>query len=199
MKKLNKAFLLIGLALTLVSRLPAQSLSKADSPTRLSLEIDPATFFFSGYGFHLRVQPKNSQRLLLGAGAYAMNLPKVLVNLNPENKNEGWNVRINQGYGLFAEYHFAEVNRKWFVGSQMGVQQFKIGKENLAESSKYTNILAMGYLCYTLRPFQNGLYFKPWFGAGYTRKVSGTSNLAKSEYAIAPLTAFATLHLGYTF
>jgi len=169
------------------------------SETEFSIEIDPATFAFSGYGFHLRVKQKNSERFLMGIGAYAMDMPDALVDFNKNNKGKGWNVRLNQGYGVFGEHHFSEVNKKWFVGAQTGIQEYKIENETVAGSEKFTNILAMGYFGYTIKPFKNNLYIKPWAGIGYTSKISGNNTLGALEYDIAPITMFVTLHIGYTF
>ncbi|HHB52127.1 MAG TPA: hypothetical protein ENK75_03665, partial [Saprospiraceae bacterium] len=112
--------------------------------TEISFEIDPSTFAFKGYGIHLRVKPKGSDHLVLGIGTYAMDFPSVFVDLNKENKDKGWDVRLNQGYGLFTEYHFSEVNKKWFLGGQLALQEYKIKKEALEGDNKYSNLLLMG-------------------------------------------------------
>ncbi len=172
---------------------------KTNEHTKLSIEIDPATFILDGYSMHVRIQPKNCNHLLLGFGTYALDLPDLLVNFNKKNKGKGWNTRINQGYSLFAEHHFTEVNNKWFVGTQIGIQEFKIEKETINRNKKFTSILAMSYLGYTLKPFKNNLYIKPWAGIGYTSKISGNNKIEAFEYDIAPITLFLTLHVGYTF
>lgn len=169
--------------------------------TRISVEIDPATFAFKGFGVHLRIQPKSSEHLLIGVGAYAMNMPDILVNLNKENRDKGWSLRLNQGFGLFGEYHFSEVNKGLFAGGQVGIQQYKIeleGQESIGDS-KYSNGLAMGYLGYTFAPFKHNLYIKPWAGIGYTSQIAGDNTVGSAKYDIAPITMFATLHIGYTF
>jgi hypothetical protein len=167
--------------------------------TKFSLEIDPATFAFKGYGVHLRIQPKKSQHYLFGIGAYAMDMPDVLVNFNKKNKDKGWKVRLNQGASIFGEYHFSQVNSKWFLGMQLGIQEHKVTHTNYEESIKFKNILAMGYFGYSIKPFKNNLYIKPWAGIGYTSKISGNNRVETTEYDIAPITTFATLHVGYTF
>jgi hypothetical protein len=57
----------------------AQDTKQDSSKIEFSVEIDPLTFGLNGYGVHVRIKPKNSQHLLLGAGAYAMDFPSVLV------------------------------------------------------------------------------------------------------------------------
>lgn len=177
----------------------AQTGEQEENKTKFSFEIDPATFAFGGYSAHLRIQPKNSKHYLFGFGVYAMDLPDPFVNINKNNRDEGWKVRINQGYGLFGEHHFTEVNKKWFVGSQLSVQEFKIEKDFTDGNEKFTNLLFMVYGGYTWKPFKNNLYLKPWGGVGYTTKISGENTLGNNEYDISPISVFATLHIGYTF
>jgi hypothetical protein len=186
-------------SLILVGSLKSQSLKAQEQKAKWSIEVDPATFVFNGYSAHLRVQPKHSKHLLVGAGVYAMDLPDLIVNLNSNNKDQGWKSRIDLGYGLFAEHYFSEVNRKWFIGGQLSIQNFKLEKENTPGSSSYSNGLIMAYGGYSWAPFQFPLYLKFWAGLGYTSKISGENDLEGIEYDIAPLTSFATLHIGYTF
>lgn len=192
----NLILFVVGLfSLTLVN---AQELEKPER-SRISLEIDPATFAFGGYSAHLRFQPKGSRHLLLGLGTYAMDMPSFLVDLNAENKGEDWDLRIKQAYGLFGEHHFSEVNRKWFVGAQLGLQEFRIGKGKLEVEEEYTNALLMAYGGYTWKPFKAPFYIKTWAGMGYTSKVSGENRLGDEEYDISPITMFMTVHLGWSF
>ena len=177
----------------------SQNANLQHKKARFSLEIDPATFVFKGYSAHLRIQPKRSDHYLFGLGMYAMDMPSFFVDLNDKNKNKGWGVRINQGYGLFGEYHFTQVNRRWFIGSQISLQEYKIEQAEIEGYSQYQNFLLMGYGGYTLQPFTLPIYFKAWGGIGYTSKVSGTNILEGLEYDISPISMFATLHVGYTF
>ena len=199
MKKVSKLLLTAVLATVMSASVYAQeSDTTSSSKTEYSLEIDPLTFGLNGYGIHLRIKPKNSQHLLLGIGAYAMDFPSVLVDLNENNKGMGWHVRLNQGYGLFGEYHFSEVNKKWFVGAQLAYQEFKIEKDFYDGESKFSNVLVMGMGGYTLQPFEFPLYFKFWGGVGYTDKVSGENTIGNAEYDISPVLLFGALHIGYT-
>lgn len=197
MNKLRKV--LLAVLPMIVMSISAYAQDSSPGKTRFSIETDPSTFAFNGYAFHLRIQPKNSNHLLLGAGTYAMDFPDVLVNLNAKNKDAGWNVRLNQGYGLFGEYHFSEVNKKWYVGGQVALQEYKIKKDAYEGDGKYSNILLMGLGGYTLQPFDFPLYFKIWGGVGYTGKISGENTIADSEYDISPFLVFGALHIGYTF
>jgi len=166
---------------------------------KVSAEIDPNTFVFNGYSAHLRLQSMKNEHLLVGVGTYAMNLPSAIVDFNPNNKDEGWKVRINQGYSMFGEYHFRKVNNGFFLGSQIGIQQFKVEKDGVAGSEKFINLLAMGYAGYTIPLWKSGFYVKPWAGLGYTKKLSGINRVGDQTYDIAPITMFATFHVGYTF
>jgi hypothetical protein len=190
-------FLVLGF-LAFTTTMNAQGFEKPDR-NRISIEIDPATFAFGGYSAHLRIQPKGNQHLLLGLGTYAMDMPSFLVDLNAENKGENWDVRIRQAYGLFGEHHFSEVNRKWFIGAQAGVQAFRVEKESVEGKGEFTNLLLMGYGGYTWKPFDNPFYIKTWAGMGYTAKMSGENRLGKEEYDVSPITMFVTVHLGWSF
>jgi hypothetical protein len=179
--------------------LPAQNVEGEEPRTRIAVEIDPATFAFNGYSAHLRIQPKSSTQLLFGPGIYAMDMPDLIININENNKDKGWEVRLNQGLGVFAEYHFTEVNNKWFVGAQASMQEYKIENTSYNGNQKFTNALLMGYGGYSIQPFDFPVYFKAWGGLGYTSKISGSPMLGEQEYDIAPISMFATLHLGYIF
>lgn len=180
------------------TELKAQDKTMEDKTT-FSIETDPSTFAFKGYAFHIRIKPKNSKHLVIGAGTYALDLPSILVDMNANNKDKGWNVRINGAYSLFGEYYFKEANSKWYVGLQAGIQNYKNSNDNIStKESKYSNLLLMPFIGYNWQPFKFPLYFKPWFGLGYTSKVSGSNSIDNLDYNISPLIPFVTLHLGYT-
>lgn len=199
MKKSSKVIFALLLMISMSISISAQKIETINK-TKFSIEVDPATFAFKGYGIHLRVQPKNSEHLLLGAGVYAMDFPDLIVDFNPKNKNKGWDVRLNQGAGLFGEYHFSEVNKKWFVGTQLALQEYEIEKTNEVASEKFNTFLSLGYGGYTIQPFKNiGFYIKTWAGVGYTTQTGGENKLGDSVYEVSPVLLFAAIHLGYTF
>lgn len=168
--------------------------------TTISIETDPSTFLFNGYAFHVRVKPKFSKHLLIGGGTYALNFPELLVDMNPSNKDKGWEVRINSAYSIFGEYYFKQANNKTFVGLQVGVQNFLLKNTNhQSTKSKYANLIVMPSLGYNWQPFKFPLYIKPWIGLGYTTKISGNNTLDDKQYAISNVVPFVTMHLGYTF
>lgn len=182
-----------------VSQMQAQD-TAAQSKTTFSIETDPSTFAFGGYAVHFRIKAKNSKHLVFGAGAYSLDLPSVLVDMNKENKDKGWNVRINHAYSLFGEYYLKEANTAWFLGLQVGIQNFKNTNDMVAgKESKYSNSIIMPSVGYNWQPFQFPMYLKPWFGVGYTSKLSGSNSIDDLHYTISPLVPFITLHIGYTF
>jgi len=176
------------------------TIQNTKNKTTFSIETDPSTFALGGYAIHIRIKPKNSQHLLIGAGSYATDFPGFLVNMNSENKDKGWNVRINSAYSLFGEYYFKEANSKWFLGLQAGVQNYKNSNDNVPnQESKYSNLLIMPSIGYNWAPFSFPLYVKPWFGIGYTSKISGSNSIGDLTYDISPIVPFIALHIGYTF
>lgn len=181
-----------------INPLAGQELEDSKKRSQLSIEIDPATFAFEGYGLHVRYSPEDCTHLLFGVGVYAMNMPDELVNFNSRNKDMGWDVRLDNGLGIFAEHHFSTVNSGWFAGLQSGIQEYEISLENPDRTEGFTNLLLMSYGGYTWQ-WENGIYIKPWAGFGYTSKISGSNSIGEKEYDIAPLAMFATLHIGYSF
>lgn len=199
MKTMIKLTSIALLLLAIHSTLLAQNTNKTNSTT-YSIETDPSTFVLKGYAIHFRIKPKNSKHVVIGAGAYGLNLPNVMVDLNKNNREKGWDVRINSAFSFFGEYYFKKPNSKWFVGLQIGVQNYRITNKNIAnKESTYSNILVMPSIGYTWQPFKFPLYMKPWLGIGYTSKIFGTNSIDNLTYEISPLVPFVTLHIGYTF
>lgn len=198
-----KTPLLISAILVLLSismqKAEAQT-SESTGKTTWSVETDPATFAFKGYALHLRVKPSFSENWVLGAGIYAMDFPSFMVDLNKKNKNEGWNVRISGALSFFGEYYLKQANNAWFLGFQGGVQNFENTNDHSgSKKSDYSVLLLMPSAGYTWKPFEIPLYFKPWMGIGYTSKLSGSTKIDSRDYDLSPVTAFVTLHIGYTF
>ncbi len=166
----------------------------------LSVELDPVAFLLDGYSVHLRYRPMFSERFLLGVGAYAMDLPEVLVDVNSANRDRGWNARIRSAYTLHAELYAREVNAGWFIGEQVGFQNFRISnhRENGGHAD-FSAFIAMTYGGYSWSPRNRLLYVKPWIGLGFTDKIDGISHIGSSRYKVGLLFPMAALHVGYTF
>lgn len=171
-----------------------------DYSSRLSAEIDPVTFLYKGYSFHLRYQPMFSERFLIGAGTYAMDLPETFVDFNTANRDRGWNVRIRSAYFLHGEFYVTEANHRWFIGEQIGFQRFMVSNDREARgSARFNNLLLLTYIGYSWHPYKGSFYIKPWVGLGYTTKVDGLNTVGSMKYDISPLYGFFTVHVGYSF
>ena len=175
--------------------------ARGQSKPVLSVETDPATFVFGGYAFHLRGAPAAASHWVFGLGAYAMNFPDLFVDLNPENRDEGWEVRLQRGWGFFAEYYFDPRRRGWYVGGQLATQRFHVRNEAApGAKGRFTNVLIMGQAGYRWFPLgARTLYVQPWAGLGYTSPVSGDRRAGGERYDVAPILPFFTVHLGYEF
>jgi hypothetical protein len=173
----------------------------AQSKTKFSIETDPSTFALKGYAIHIRIQPASCKRFLIGAGSYGLTLPDKMVDLNKNNRSEGWDVKIKSAYALYGEYYFKEANRGWFVGEQVGLQNFKISndQEQSAVAADFRNLLLLTYIGYSWHPYKGRFYIKPWAGLGYTNKITGSTTVGTKVYDVAPLFPFVTFHVGYTF
>lgn len=168
--------------------------------SRLSLEIDPVAFVLKGYSLHVRYQPMFSERLLIGVGTYGLDLPETIVDLNKENRDRGWNVRIRSAYFLHGEFYPRKANYGWFLGEQIGFQSYKVS--NTAEaggSASFNTILLMTYAGYSWHPYKGSFYIKPWIGLGFTDKIDGINRVGSAKFDVGPLYPFFTFHAGYTF
>lgn len=198
--KIKTAIAVSTLLFSLTSNVSLAQESKPENRTTISIETDPSTFAFKGYAFHFRIKPKNSKHLSIGAGTYALDFPSFLIDMNKENKDQGWKIRIQSAYSIFSEYYFKEANKKWFVGLQAGVQNYKNTNDSISgKKSEYSNFLIMPSIGYNWTPFKFPLYIKPWLGIGYTTKISGSNVIDNKTYNISPLVPFLTFHVGYTF
>ena len=169
--------------------------------TEIAIETDPSAFVLKGYSLHVRIKPAACEKWMLGAGTYGLDLPELLVGLNPDNRDEGWETRIRSAYSLFGEFYFKEANQRWFLGEQIGVQNFKVSNRSEGEmqTARFSNLLLMAYFGYSWHPGKGSFYIKPWAGLGYTRKISGSTDAAGMRYDVAPIFPFITFHAGYTF
>ena len=171
-----------------------------DYRSRFSVEVDPITFLFKGHSLQLRYQPMFSERFLLGAGTYGLDLPEVMVDLNRINRDQGWNVRIRSAYFLYGELYATEANDGWFIGEQVGFQSFKVTNDrDERASARFNNLLFLTYVGYSWHPYKGSFYIKPWIGLGLTEKVDGLNTVGTMRYDVSPLFGFLTFHFGYTF
>ncbi len=171
----------------------------AQDKNEFSIETDPATYLFKGYALHGRWSPAHTPHWRLGLGAYAMDFPKILVDLNPKNAGKDWDVRLLNGIGLFTEYFLKKDRQGWFGGIQTALQRYELKQPEKPGKARYDILLIMPYAGYRWFPGQSGLYITPWMGLGYARKISGTVHLAGKTFDVAPLVPFITVHIGYTF
>ncbi len=168
--------------------------------SRLSIELDPTTFLLSGYSFHLRYQPMFSERLIIGGGTYGLDLPELFANLNNENRDKGWQARIRSAYAIYGEMYLTKANLGWFVGEQIGFQNFSVSNDReVSGATRFSNMLFMTYVGYSWHPYKGSFYIKPWAGLGITGKVDGISKIGDMKYDISPLFPFMSVHIGYSF
>ena len=171
-----------------------------DYSSRLSVEIDPVTFILKGHSFHLRYQPMFTEKFLIGIGAYAMNLPEPVLNMNSENRDKGWEVRIRSAYLLYGELYPKRANHGWFIGEQIGFQSFRVSNDREESGfAEFNSVLLMTYVGYSWHPYKGSFYIKPWIGLGLSEKVDGINTVGTLRYDVGPLFPFFTVHMGYTF
>lgn len=165
---------------------------------QFSVETDPATLAFNGYAAHIRMAPKQWENWSLGLGVYALDIPNFM--LTADNKDKGWNSRLQRGIGLFAEYYLNQSRQGWFFGAQLAKQDYALSKDSNNSETVYSNQLLMLHSGYRWYPAStNAWYVQPWLGLGYTRTSAGHASLAGEQFHISHFIPFATVHLGYEF
>lgn len=163
-----------------------------------SVEIDPSTFAFGGHAFHVRWSPAALPDWRFGVGHYAMDFPHVFVEMLPSNRDEGWNQRLDQGIGVFAERAIRPRGNA-ILGLQLAVQRYELDRDGTAGKVDYNTFLAMPYAGLRWRPRGGAFYVMPWAGLGWSTKLSGTTELGGEDFTLAAIVPFATMHLGYSF
>lgn len=179
--------------------------------TNVTIEVDPIPIALGGFSAHFGLAHKKSKHMVYGISlAYGIKMPDAIINLNNKNKDQGWNVRINQGMGLWMNYHFKEPLNGWFAGLQVFTQELELQNDDFPGESDRTNTLnttlQFGYIWY---PFKNtGLFLRPWAGLGYQtvidgsfepEKVDADLDIGDKTYDLNPWMPFATVHIGYSF
>ncbi|MCB9559189.1 MAG: hypothetical protein H6709_24305 [Kofleriaceae bacterium] len=160
------------------------------------VETDPATFALGGFAAHLRVRP-GPRHLVVGAGAYALDLPALLVDARAANRDAGWQVRLTGAAG-FVDHYLAAAPRGWFVGVEVAVQRYRYRNDDVPGMEAATvDLLVMPRAGYQWRPFAAGFYVLPWLGLGYAAEVAGDRRVGDREYAASPVVPYAAVHLGW--
>lgn len=193
-----------SLALLPLLAAPARTQSipirEAPDPGRVLLETDPATFALNGYSAHARIELGGDSKWVAGAGVYALDFPKAMVDLDSSNRGQGWDVRLKFGAGMFLDRFFSRRRDGWFLGVQAASQQVRLRNSRSGPGEvQYTSLLLMPRTGYLWKPGSSGFYLMPWVGVGYADKLSGETRLAGAEYHVSKVLAFATVHMGWQF
>ena len=177
--------------------------------TEFILEIDPLPYLLGGVGGHIGWSPKNTGKITMGLGFVAKpEFPDAFINQNSKNKDQGWQLKVNQGMGIWGQYYLKEQNQGWFTGIQLFTQEIQLTNTNYPGETDRTNTLLIavqgGYVWY---PFsKHNFYLRPWGGLGYQTTISPTFEpdkvdpdlqIGNKKYYLAGIMPFATLHLGY--
>lgn len=161
-----------------------------------AIEIDPSTYAFDGYSVHIKKQFDAVPNVQFGIGVYAMDFPDIFVDLHKNNKNKGWDVRLDNGIGLFADIYNDEHLSGWFYGGQIAFQKYDI--TNVPGSNSYDTVMFMGHGGYKY-DIDTHWYLKFWGGVGFSHKISGSNVVGNLEYNVPNIVPFGAVHIGYSF
>jgi hypothetical protein len=175
------------------------------------LETDPIPLALGGFSLHAGFAPEELPHFIFGLSAIAgLTFPDFFINLEEENKNQGWKLKVNQGAGLWTHYYFSVNREGLFVGAQLFTQELLLTNDTYPDESDRTNTL-MGALQagYMFFPFkENNFYIRPWGGFGYQDVITPTFEpenvdpdlkIGDKEFTLTKFAPFITVHFGYAF
>ncbi len=198
-------------SLLIILTVSVYSQDKEPQRSRFYIETDPLPLFLGGVSGHFGWSPAKLPSFTFGLGlAGGIEYPDAFINMTEENRDQGWEVRINQGMGIWAHYHFSDDRNGWFAGIQLFTQEMRLKNADFPGETDDTNTVMMslqgGYLWY---PFSKaGFYLRPWGGFGFQSTVSGSFEpdrvdpdliVGDKGFVLARFMPFATVHIGYSF
>lgn len=164
----------------------------------LSVEIDPATFVFSGYAAHFKYHFAESWEL--GVGTYAMTFPHILGGLAISPNPSTTTLKISSAYGLFLDRYLFEKNEGLFIGFQLATHNYELSDSgNAGVTTNYKATLFMPRLGYKYQFKNSGIYLLPWVGVGSLTPSESNPTVGLQNYKVNSVLPFATLHFGYSF
>lgn len=169
----------------------------AAAPT-VMVETDPSTFALGGFAAHARVAPRQSH-WIGGLGAYALDLPQVLVGLDAANRDQGWHVRLQLGAAAFVDYAFAGEARGWFVGVEAALQRYRYTRDAMPGAATALDAVVMPRAGYRWQPWTSGFYVLPWLGVGYQGQLTGARTVADRTYRLGHVVPYAAVHVGWAW
>lgn len=197
----NRARVVTALAVALMLGGAMQSTARAEGELRgvrawrPRIDIEPAAWFLHGYSVHVGVQPPAFPRVLLSTGAYAFDMPGMLMTMTGEDP-QMWDGRLTFGAGAFADVFVGEhVDRGWVLGGQLGFQRYEVVDRMSGGRQAFDCALVLLRGGYEWHPRGIGGYVFPWAGVAITPEVGGDSG----TYDPRPLVPYVTLDLGWRF
>ena len=194
----------MGLLLTLLgfdsATAHAEDAAPESRPSVVSamVEIDPMPFALSGHAVHIRLPIPSVPGLVVSAGTYGMEFPGIFTDINSKNRDEGWHPEIDRAYAAFADYHFSGKPEGLFVGMQLAYQDFELERDESDERRDYGVILVMARVGTLWKPFDSGFFLLPWAGLfANIRADDSNLQIGDETFDVAPISGFATLHVGW--
>jgi len=205
--------IIIAVVMLLISlQVTAQTNTTENTKSFFAVEVDPIVpVVLNGIGGHFMWQPKNAKHFVYGLAFVALGeKPDFILKTESKNKGKGWKYKINQGFGVEAEYYYKTTHKAWFTGIQLFTQEIDITNSNEPSVKEHrTNtgmaVITTGYKWFPFR--KQHFYLKPWGGIGYSGIIKGAFSskvipntiVGNYEYQIQKFTPFATVHVGYKF
>lgn len=180
-----------GLAPLLV--LAALHPAAADAP-RVMLATDLAPWALDGYSLIGAIEPAPWPRWRIAVELWSMRLPRFAVELARANAGEGWRHDVTIAGAVYVD-RFAGA---WHAGGLVNAMRVRVDRGGAGATLPVVEVL--GRIGYRWLPFgPRGLAIDPWLGLGPQVALGARPVVDGERYALFPVQAVATVHVGARF
>ena len=135
--------------------------------------------------------PKSNPKYDLSFEVFSIEIPELVINLNPENKDKSWTEKVNYGIALYGDRKLGEKRNSFWAGA--GLVYLNQTVDSPIEHNEYNQLEILGRIHYKWYPFDNGFYVNPYFALAGRQKINGDTG----SYKLAPLMGFLSVYLSW--
>lgn len=182
-----KSLLLIAF-LVLAGRLNAQDSLK----THFTLATDVSPFSFGGYSFKAGITPKKTPKMEFALEAFSMEIPEMVINLNSNNIDAGWEEKVDNGIALYIDKKLGSKRSAFWAGA--GFVYLNHTAKNNLETNNYQQMEYLARVNYKWFPFEkSNFYVNPYIALAGRHKINGDNG----NYALTPFLVIPSFYLSW--
>jgi hypothetical protein len=171
------------------------STARADS-WRVSADVDLNTVAELGGSLWIAVKPPATPQWRFGGGGFFTGVPRVFVDLDERNRDEGW-VVLPRGALAFVEWFPRGDARGFYIGAYAGYVRFRYTRDDMLGDAAVGHVTFEPHVGYQWFPFANGAYIQPWIGFAAVLRTDGSATVGDQAYAELPVVPLYGVNLGY--